>query len=101
VDSGLHKEFSTLEELVNKCANFEDHLSICRLRCVHKCMQGRTRGLLSKNGHVVCFKSRKLKEHERLYANHDLELTTIVHNLNMWQHYLMGKIFELRIDHCG
>jgi hypothetical protein len=32
---------------------------------------------------------------------HDLELAAIVHALNMWRHYLMGKIFELRIDHCG
>jgi hypothetical protein len=49
----------------------------------------------------VCYGSRKLKEHERLYATHDLELATIVHALKMWWHYLMGKIFELRIDHCG
>ena len=58
-------------------------------------------GFLSHNRHVVCYESRKLKEHERLYATHDLELETIVHALNMWQHYLMGKIFELRTNHCG
>jgi hypothetical protein len=45
--------------------------------------------------------SRKLKEHERLYATHDLELAAIVHALKMWRHYLMGKIFELRTDHSG
>jgi hypothetical protein len=49
----------------------------------------------------VCYKSRKLIEHERLYATHELELATIVHALKIWRHYLMGKIFELRIDHCG
>ena len=43
----------------------------------------------------------KLKEHERNYATHDLELASIVHALKMWRHYLMGKIFELRIDHSG
>jgi hypothetical protein len=49
---------------------------------------------------VVYYKSRKLKEHERLYATHDLELVAIVHAFKMWSHYLMGKIFELRMDHC-
>jgi hypothetical protein len=68
--------------------------------CMDACKEG-LGGVLSQNGHVVCYESRKLKEHERLYATHDLELAAIVHALKMWQHYLMGKIFELRIDHCG
>jgi hypothetical protein len=50
---------------------------------------------------VICYESRKLKEHERHYATHDLELVAIIHALNMWRHYLMGKIFELRTDHSG
>jgi hypothetical protein len=29
-------------------------------------------GVLSQNEHVACYESRKLKEHERLYATHDL-----------------------------
>jgi hypothetical protein len=40
-----------------------------------------------------------LKENERNYANHDLELSSIVHALNKWIHYLMGWRFELRTDH--
>jgi hypothetical protein len=40
-----------------------------------------------------------LKEHERNYATHDLELAAIVHALKKWRHYLMGRRFELRIDH--
>ena len=32
---------------------------------------------------------------------HDLELAAIIHALRMWRHYLMGKKFELRIDHIG
>jgi hypothetical protein len=58
-------------------------------------------GVLIQTGHVVCYESRNLKEHERLYATHDLELEAIVHALKMWQNYLMGKRFELRINHCG
>ena len=54
-----------------------------------------------QENHVICYELRKLKEHEKNYATHDMELATIVHALKMWRHYLMGRIFELRIDHCG
>jgi hypothetical protein len=40
-----------------------------------------------------------LKEHEKKYATHDLELAAIVHALNKCRHYLMGRRFELRMDH--
>src|SRR5882762_7301926 len=50
---------------------------------------------------MICYESRKLKEHEKNYATHDLELAAIVHALNMWRHYLMGRRFELRTYHCG
>ena len=50
---------------------------------------------------MICYESRKSKEHEKNYATHDLELAAIVHALKMWRHYLMGRRFELRTDHCG
>jgi hypothetical protein len=65
------------------------------LVCIDACKEGMG-GFLTQNGHVIGYESRKLKEHDRNYATHDLELSTIVHALNMWRHYLMGKIFELR-----
>jgi hypothetical protein len=68
--------------------------------CMNACKEGLD-GVLSQNGHVVCYESRNLKEHERLYATHDLELATIVHALKMWRHYLMAKIFEMRKNHYG
>jgi hypothetical protein len=68
--------------------------------CIDECNEG-LGGVLSHNGYVVCYESRKLKEHERHYATHDLELESIVYSLKMWRHYLMGKKFELRIDHSG
>jgi ribonuclease HI len=58
-------------------------------------------GVLSQNGFVIFYESRKLKEHERNYATHDLELAAIVHALRKWRHYLMRKRFELRTDHNG
>jgi hypothetical protein len=68
--------------------------------CTDACKEG-LGGVLTQNGHVISYESRKLKEHERNYATHDLELVVIVHALKMWRHYLMGKRFELRIDHSG
>jgi hypothetical protein len=68
--------------------------------CIDACNEG-LGGFLSQNGFVICYESRKLKEHESNYATHDLELEAIVHALRKWRHYLMGKRFELRIDHNG
>ena len=68
--------------------------------CVDACNQG-LGGVLMQDNHVVCYESRKLKEHEKNYATHDLELATIVHVIKMWRHYLMGRKFELRTNHCG
>ena len=68
--------------------------------CTDACGQG-LGGVLMQENHVICYESRKLKEHEKNYATHDLELAAIVHSLNMWRHYLMGSKFELRTDHCS
>jgi hypothetical protein len=68
--------------------------------CIDACKEG-LGGVLSQEGFVVCYESQKLKEHEKNYATHDLELVTIVHTLRKWRHYLMGKRFELRTDHNG
>jgi hypothetical protein len=68
--------------------------------CTDACKEG-LGGVLTQNGHVIEYESKKIKEHERNYAMHDLELASIVHALRMWRHYLMGKKFELRTDHIG
>ena len=54
-----------------------------------------------QHNHMICYESRKVKEHEKNYATHDLELVAILHALKMWRHYLMGRIFELKTDHYG
>ena len=48
-----------------------------------------------QSGRVVVYGSRQLKNHERNYLTHDMELVTIVFALNIWSHYLYGKQFEL------
>jgi hypothetical protein len=40
-----------------------------------------------------------LKEHDKNYATHDLDLAAIVHTLRKWRHYIMGKRVKLRTDH--
>ena len=67
---------------------------------IQACKQG-IGGVLTQNGQVICYESRKLKEHKQNCATHDLELATIVHALKIWRHYLMGNQFELRTDHHG
>jgi hypothetical protein len=71
-----------------------------KLTCTDACKEG-LGGVLSHNGHVIGYESKNIKEHERNYATHDLELVVIIHALNMWRNYLMGKKFELRTDHSG
>jgi hypothetical protein len=68
--------------------------------CTDTCKEG-IGGVLMQNGHVIGYESRKLKEHERNYATHDLELVAIFHALRMWRYNLMRKKFELRTDHIG
>jgi hypothetical protein len=61
--------------------------------CIYACKEG-IGGVLSQNGHVVCYESRNIKEHERHYATHDLELAAIMHALKMWMQYLTGRRFD-------
>ena len=68
--------------------------------CTNACNQG-LGGVLMQDNQVVCYDSIKLKDHEKKYATHDLELAAIVHDLKMWRYYLMGRKFELRTYHCG
>ena len=58
-------------------------------------------GVLMQEGHVVCYKSRKLNKHEQNYVTHDLELEAIIHASNMWRHYLLGRRYVIMSDHSG
>ena len=56
-------------------------------------------GVLQQEGRPVVFTSRKLKDYEKNYATHDLELLAVIHALKLWQHYLLGQKFSLSMDH--
>ena len=68
--------------------------------CTGVCNQG-LGGVLMQYNHVVCYDSKKFKDHGKNYDTHALKLVAIVHALEMWRHYLMGRKFELRTYHCG
>ena len=55
--------------------------------------------VLMQHGKVVAYSSRQLKDHERNYPTHDLELAAVVHALKIWRHYLYGAQFEIFTDH--
>ena len=55
--------------------------------------------VLMQNGKVVAYGSRQLKNHEKNYPTHDLELAAIVHALKIWRHYLYGEKFEIFTNH--
>jgi hypothetical protein len=70
------------------------------LVCTDACKEG-LRGFLMKEGHVICYESRKLNEHEINYVTRDLELVVIVHSLKMSRHYFLGRRFLIMIENCG
>jgi hypothetical protein len=55
--------------------------------------------VLMHDGGVIAYASRKLKKHEELYATHVLELAAVMLALKLWRHYLVGRNFELKINH--
>ena len=55
--------------------------------------------VLMQNGKVVAYGSRHLREHEKNYATHDLELVAVVFALKLWRHYLYGERFNVHSDH--
>jgi len=57
------------------------------------------RSVLVQEGRVGAHASKQLKDHEKRYPTHDLEIAAIVLALKIWRHYLLGKRFELFIDH--
>ena len=55
--------------------------------------------VLMQSERVVAYGSRQLKNHERNYHTHDMELATIVFALFIWRHYLYSEQFEVFSDH--
>ena len=68
--------------------------------CTDACNDG-LGGVLTQEGHVIAYESRKLKIHENNYATYDLELAVVIHALKMWCYHLIGRKFILVTDNKG
>jgi hypothetical protein len=55
--------------------------------------------VLMQDGRIVSYASRQLKNLEKNYPAHDLELASVVHALKVWRHYLMGKHCDVFTEH--
>src|SRR5271154_2977254 len=49
--------------------------------------------------HPIAYKSRKLKDNERLYSTYDKEMLAIMHALAKFRQYLVGGKFTVKTDH--
>ena len=58
-----------------------------------------TGAVLTQNGHPIAYNSQKLNQHQRNYPIHDKEMCAIMHPLDKWQPFLLGKHFKIYTDH--
>ena len=55
--------------------------------------------VLMQSDKVIAYASRQLKDYEKRYPTHDLELAAVVFALKIWRHYLYGEKCEIYTDH--
>ena len=55
--------------------------------------------VLMQREKVIAYASRQLKEHEKNYTTHDLELGAVIFALKIWRHYLYGTKCTIFTDH--
>ncbi|KAE8716635.1 Protein NRT1/ PTR FAMILY 3.1 [Hibiscus syriacus] len=56
---------------------------------------------LMQEGHPVTYESRKLNETDRRYSVHEKEMTSVIHCLRTWRHYLLGSKFVVFTDNVA
>ena len=55
--------------------------------------------VLMQHDKVITYVSRQLKDYEKNYLAHDLELAIVVFTLKIWRHYLYGVRCKIFVDH--
>ena len=55
--------------------------------------------VLMQDNRVIAYASRALRNHEKNYPTHDLELAAVIHGLKLWRHHLMGTHCNIYTDH--
>ena len=54
---------------------------------------------LMQYGRVIAYTSRQLKDFEKNYPTHDLEVVAMMFTLKMWRHYWYGVHCDTYTDH--
>ncbi|KAJ4961944.1 hypothetical protein NE237_021854 [Protea cynaroides] len=54
--------------------------------------------VLMQGEQVIAYASRQLKEHEKNYPTHDLELAAVIHAIKTWRQYLYGEKFQINFE---
>jgi len=52
-----------------------------------------------QNEKFIAYASRQLKDYQRNYPTHDLELARVIFALKIWRHYLYGSPCKIFTDH--
>ena len=55
--------------------------------------------VLTQNGHPIAYESKKLNPHQKNYPVHDKEMCAIMHALDRWRPFLLGRHFKVYTDH--
>ena len=81
--SKCEDNFQKLKEMLTsapmlKFVDPKGNFVVCTDAC-KKCIGG----VLMRDGHVINYEYRNMKEHEQNYATHDLELVVIIYALKM------------------
>ncbi|KAE8724095.1 hypothetical protein F3Y22_tig00010927pilonHSYRG00153 [Hibiscus syriacus] len=58
-------------------------------------------GVLMQEGHPIAFESRKLNDTKTRYMVQEKEMTTIIHCLRIWRHYLLGAHFTIKTNNVA
>lgn len=54
-----------------------------------------------QEGHIIRYKSKKLKDNEKNNETHDLQLEITIDALKTWRHYLIGRKVYLKINNVS
>ena len=79
----MRKEFLGAKGKTDKCANFSHTRGHGRLYDLQRCIQDGLRSSLMQQYKVIAYASKQLKDYERNYPTHDLELAVVVFTLKI------------------
>jgi len=58
-------------------------------------------GVLMQEGYPIAFESWKLNDTKRRYTVQEKEMTTVIHCLHTWRHYLLRSKFIIKTDNVA